>query len=64
MNELKSSNERNSVNRKIDFYHSRKLHNDVLKYFRKCIRNLRRNILAINVVNEFNRRFICVYRTC
>ena len=61
MSEFKSSNERNSINRKIDFHHLRKSYDDVLKHFRKCIKDLRRDMLAINVVNEFNRRFICVY---
>ena len=63
-NELESSNERNSINRKINLYHLKKFHDDVLKYLRKYIKDLRRNMFAINVVNEFNRRFICVYRTC
>ena len=62
--EFESSNKRDSINRKIDFHHSKKFHDDVLKYFRKYIKDLRQNMLAINVVNEFNRRFICVYRAC
>ena len=52
------------LTKKIDFYHLKKSHDDVLKYFRKYIKNLRRDMFAISVVNEFNRRFIYVYRTC
>ena len=47
--------------KKIDLYHSRKFHDDVLKHFRKYIKDLRWNIFAISVVNELNRCFICIY---
>ena len=63
INEFKLSNKHDLINRKINFHHSRKFHDNVLKYLRKYIKDLRRNIFAINVVNEFNRCFIYVYRT-
>ena len=64
MSELESLNERDLINKKIDLYYLKKFYNDVLKHFRKDIKNLRRNMFAINVVNELNYRFICIYRAC
>ena len=61
MNELKLLKKRDSINRKIDFYYSKKFHDNILKHFQKSIKNLRRDMLAINVVNKFNRCFICIY---
>ena len=60
-NELKSLNERNSINKEIDFYHSKKFHDDILKYFRKYIKDLRYSMFAIDIINGFNYHFICVY---
>ena len=62
-NEFKLSNERDLINRKIDLHYLKESHDNFLKYFWKCIKDLRRDMLAINIVNEFNRRFICVYQT-
>ena len=62
--ELESSNKRDSINKEIDFHHLKRFYDDVLRHFRECIKNLRRNIFIISVVNELNCRFICVHRAC
>ena len=61
INNFKTLCKRNSVDAEINFHHSWKFYNNILKHFWKCIKNLCRNVFAICVIAKFNYNFICIY---
>ena len=54
--------ERNSIDAEIDFHHSKKFYNNILKHFQKCIKDLCWNVFAIRVIAKFDYDFICIHK--
>ena len=60
-NNFKTLCKRNSIDVEINFHHSWKFHNNILKHFWKCIKDLCWSVFAIRVIAKFNYDFIYVY---